>query len=398
MKFEKGALEGIRVLDATQFLSGPYCGMILGDLGADVIKVEKLSGDPARETAVNINGQSVYFMGLNRSKRAITLDFKNSQHKEVFLQLAAQSDIVLENFIPGTMQKLGISYEDVKKVNPKIIFCSISGFGATGPYAERGALDMVIQAMSGLMSVTGETGGRPVKVGPSVADMTSGLYACIAILAALNHRNNTGEGQYIDISMLDSLVSVLENFIGNYLVNGIVPKPSGNRHRVSAPFQNFETKDGEIIIAAATNRIFQDVCKALNRADLLNNPRYTERKDRIINVDELAEEITKSTKERTIADLETEFTKYNVPHAVVNTIDMVVKHPQIVAREMIVDTQHPVAGDIRSINSPIKMSITSGCIRRYSPLLGEHNYEILNELLGMSEQEVCAMYAKKEQS
>lgn len=392
MEFTKGALDGIRVLDATQFLSGPYCGMILGDLGADVIKVEKLTGDPSRETAININGQSVYFMGLNRSKRAITLDFKNPQHKDVFLKLAAQSDIVLENFIPGTMQKLGIGYEDVKKVNPSIIFCSISGFGATGPYAKRGALDMVIQAMSGLMSVTGEKDGRPVKVGPSVADMTAGLYACIGILAALNHRNKTGEGQYVDISMLDSLVSILENFIGNYLANGIVPKPSGNRHRVSAPFQNFETKDGEIIIAAATNRIFLDVCKVLNRPDLANNPQYAERKDRIKNVDELADEITKSTKEWTVADLAAEFVKYNVPHAVVNTIDLVVKHPQLIAREMIVDTVHPVAGKTKSINSPLKMSHTPAVIRAHSPLLGEHNYEVLHELLGMSEKEVAAMY------
>lgn len=392
MKFEKGALEGIRVLDATQFLSGPYCGMLLGDLGADVIKVEKLTGDPARETSVNINGQSVYFMGLNRSKRAITLDFKNPKHKEAFINLAAKSDVVLENFIPGTMKKLGISYEDIKKVNPKIIFCSISGFGTTGPYANRGALDMVIQAMSGLMSVTGEKDGGPVKVGPSVADMTSALYACIAILAAIHHREKTGEGQYIDISMLDSLVSILENYIGNYLANGIVPKPTGNVHRVSAPFQNFETKDGEIVIAAATNRIYQDVCTVLKRQDLAENPKYLERKDRMKNVLELAAEITKSTKEWITSELEAEFVKYNIPHAVVNTVDKVVEHPQIIARNMIIETDHPVAGKMKAVNSPIKMSITPGCIRKHSPLLGEHNYEVLNEILGMSEKEVEEMY------
>ncbi len=266
---EKTALQGIRILDLTQFLAGPLCTMILGDLGADVIKIERpITGDPARETAVNINGQSVYFLGLNSNKRSIVMDLKNSRYKELFLRLVTKADVVVENFVPGTMDKLGLSYEAVKKVNPKIIYVSVSGFGQTGPYRERGALDMIIQAISGFMSVTGEKNGRPLKAGPSIADTVSGLYAAIGMLAALHSRNVTGKGQHVDIAMLDSMFSILATPIGTYLATGKIPKPQGNRHQVSAPFQPFETMDGEIIIAASTNRAFQDVCKALGRNDL----------------------------------------------------------------------------------------------------------------------------------
>ncbi|MDR3590678.1 MAG: CoA transferase [Negativicutes bacterium] len=392
MANEKAALQGIRILDLTQFLAGPICTMILGDLGADVIKIEKpVTGDPSRETAVNINGQSVYFLGLNSSKRSMVMDLKKPRYKELFLKLATKADIIIENFVPGTMRKLGLSYEEVKKVNPQIIYASVSGFGQTGPYRERGALDMIIQAMSGFMSVTGEKGGRPLKAGPSIADTVSGFYAAIGILAALHHRSATGEGQHVDVAMLDSMFSILSTPIGNYLANGKVPKPQGNRHQVSAPFQPFETMDGEIIIAAPTNRVFQDVCKALGRNDLAEDGRYANRKGRVENVDELADEITKTTKTKTTAQLEHDLEHANVPFATVNTIDKIVRDPQIAAREMLLETEHPVAGKIKTIGSPLKMSETPGVKRRAAPTLGQHTNEILGELLGMSEQDIKAL-------
>ncbi|MDR3563122.1 MAG: CoA transferase [Negativicutes bacterium] len=392
MKNGKAALQGIRVLDLTQFLAGPFCTMILGDLGADIIKIEKPgTGDPARETAININGQSVYFMGLNNSKRSMIMDLKNPRYQQLFLKLAAKADIVVENFAPGTMEKLGLTYEDVKKVNPKIIYTSVSGFGQTGPYHERGALDMIIQAMSGFMSVTGEKGGRPLKAGPSIADIISGLYAAIGTLAALHHRDATGEGQQVDVAMLDSMFSILANPVGNYLATGKVPKPAGNRHQISAPFQPFETTDGEIIIAASTNRAFLDVCEALGRNDLGQDPRYANRKGRIDNVDELADEITKTTKTKTTAELARDCENANVPFATVNTIDKIVQDPQIAARQMLLNMEHPVAGNVKVIGSPLKMSETPALKRRVAPTLGQHTQEVLGEWLGMSEADVKAL-------
>jgi len=383
MKTAKGALSGIRVLDLSQFLAGPYCTMILSDLGADVIKIEKPTGDPTRETNVNINGQSVYFMSINRGKRSVLMDLKDPCYKEMFLKMAAKADVIVENFVPGTMEKLGLAYEEIIKVNPKIIYTSVSGFGHTGPYSERGALDMIIQAMSGFMSVTGEKGGRPLKAGPSIADMTAGLYAAIGTLAALNHRNVTGRGQRLDIAMLDSMFSILENSIGNYFATGRIPKPAGNRHGVSAPFQPFETLDGEIIVAVSTNRAFEDFCQALGRDDLARDPRYANRKGRISNVDELAEQITTSTKTKTTAELEGAFEKFNVPYATINTIDKIVSSPQILARNMLQEVEHPVAGKVKAVGSPLKMSETPGAIQQVAPLLGQHTEEVFAELLGL---------------
>jgi CoA:oxalate CoA-transferase len=388
MNKNKAALEGIRVLDVSQFLAGPYCTMILGDLGADIIKIEKPTGDPTRETNVNINGQSIYFMSINRSKRSITMDLKNPRYKEIFLKMAKKADIIVENFVPGTMDKLGLSYDEIKNVNPSIIYTSVSGFGQTGPYRERGALDMIIQAMSGFMSITGEKNGRPLKAGPSIADMTAGLYAAIGTLAALNHRNATGEGQRVDIAMLDSMFSILENSVGNYCATGKIPKPPGNRHGVSAPFQPFETLDGEIIVAVSNNRAFQDFCQALGRDDLAQDSRYANRKGRIENVDELADEITKTTKLKSTSELEEAFEKANVPFATVNTIDKIVSDPQIAARNMLIEVEHPIAGKVKAVNSPIKMSKTPGVIKRVAPLLGQHTKEILGEWLGMSAEEM----------
>lgn len=381
----KTALKGIKVLDLTQFLAGPYCSMILGDLGADVIKIEKPTGDPTRETNVTINGQSSYFMSINRGKRSLVLDLKDESNRERLLKMAAQADVFIENFVPGTMDKLGLSYDSVRKVNPRIIYASISGFGQTGPYRERGALDMIIQALSGLMSVTGERNGRPLKVGPSIADMVAGLYATIGILAAINHRNVTGEGQHIDIAMLDAVFSILENSIGNYFATGKIPKPLGNRHGVSAPFQSFETADGEIVIAVSTNRAFEDCCRALNRDDLAKDPRYANRKGRISNVDELAAEITKTTKTLSTANLEKLLESAHVPFATVNTIPQIVADPQIAARNMLQELEHPIAGKVKAVGSPLKMSETPGRIKSCAPLLGQHTTEIL-EAFGLSSQ------------
>ena len=388
MNTSSKALQGIKVLDCTQFLSGPFATMILGDLGAEIIKIEKPGGDDTRTSPPLVKGESTYFMSVNRGKKSIVLDLKKPEHKQIFLDLAGKVDVLIENGRPGGMEKMGLGYLDIQKVNPGIIYASISGFGQNGPYRERGGLDVIIQAMSGFMSVTGEKGGRPTKAGPSVSDVISGFYAVIGILAALNHRRETGKGQYVDIAMLDSTISVLENALARYLAAGVVPKPVGNRHTGTAPFQPFETSDGEVILCVINNPLFERLCKALGSEELLEDERFKGNAERVANVEALADLITVYTKKKTTAEMEQALEKAGIPYGGVNTIPQVIADPQVQARNMIVEIEHPIAGPFKMAGSPFKLSETPVTLNTPSPILGQHTQEILKTYLGKTDAEI----------
>ncbi len=380
------ALDGVKVLDLTQAISGPFCTLQLADLGAEVIKVER--PDYVPKTGPFINGIRTFEMHPNRGKKSITLNLKDEKDKGLLLKLAQWADVIVENFRPGVTDKLGIGYEDVKKINPEVIYCSISGFGQYGPYRDRSAFDMVIQGMSGLMSMTGELGGRPLKTGVSVVDMITGLYAATGILAAWAYKQRTGKGQWIDIAMLDSAFAFLEGSVINYFHAGTIPKPMGNYSQHSAPFQCFETADGEIIITANTNDLFRRLCEGIGRADLLGDPRYAAATQRRINMMELEKEITAFTKSHTTAEVQQVLDKHKVPNGIINDVGMICNDPQIAARNMIVEAEHSVAGKFKMQGSPLKMSRTTAADDRPSPALGEHNYEVFSKILHMSDSEI----------
>lgn len=389
-------LEYIKVLDLTRVLAGPYATMILGDLGADIIKVEMPDiGDDARHFGPYLNGESAYFMSLNRNKRSITLNLKTEKGKEILIELIKQCDVIAENFRPGTMEKLGIGYDVIKEINPKIIYAASSGFGHTGPYSERAAYDAVVQAMGGIMSITGQKNGKPTRVGTSIGDITAGLFTAIGILTALVNRNNTGLGQKIDVAMMDSQVAILENAIARYIVTKEVPKCEGNRHPSIVPFETFDTADGEIMIAVGNDSLWTKFCSVIGMERLGKEQQYAKnsmRNERYLELRPIIAEplMWKTTKEwQELLDLA------GIPNGPINTIDKVLEDPQVIAREMIVDIDHPIAGKLQIPGIPIKLSNTPGKIRRPSPILGEHSEEILRELLGYTDEEIDALRKDK---
>ncbi|SNS55983.1 CoA:oxalate CoA-transferase [Anaerovirgula multivorans] len=385
----KKALAGIKVLDLSRVLAGPFATMILADLGADVIKIEMPhGGDDSRQFGPYVNKESAYFMSINRNKKSMTLNLKKSEGKKLFIDMVKKADVVVENYRPGTMEKLGLGYETLKEINPKIIYASASGFGHTGPYSKRPAYDGVVQAMGGIMSITGQKGGKPTRVGPSIGDVTAGLYTAIGVLAALNYRNESGNGQKVDVAMLDCQVSILENALARYFVTGISPKPEGNRHSSIIPFEPFETSDGEIMIAAGNDMLWKKLCIVMGKEDLAEDERFNTNPLRAENYDILrpliAQEITKKSTDawQTILD------EAGVPNGPINDIERVVKDPQVLHREMLVEVDHPVAGKMMIPGIPIKMSETQGTIENPAPLLGQHTEEILKEFAGLGEEEI----------
>jgi len=352
-------LQGIRVLDLSRVLAGPYCTMLLADMGAEVIKIERPEiGDDSRSFSPFIGNESAYFMSINRGKKSIDLNLKDLEGKKIFWKLVEKSDIVVENFRPGAMEKLGIGYEDIKKVNPSIIYAAISGFGHTGPYSKRPAYDMIVQAMGGIMSLTGEDKGLPVRVGSSIGDITAALFGTIGILSALHVRNVTGEGQKVDVSMLDSQVAILENAIARYEVTKKIPRPLGTRHPSIAPFQSFITLDSHIIIAVGNDSIWERFCKAFEMQEYIDDHRFKNNIARVENVSELEKIVSKFTISKTTDECLTILERAGVPAAPINTVDKVIKDPQVLARDMIVELEHPTAGKIRSAGNPIKLSFT----------------------------------------
>ena len=384
-----GPLDGIKVLDLTRVLAGPYTTMILSDLGAEVIKIEQPGvGDESRNFGPFKNGFSLYFMSVNRGKRSITLDLKSERGKTIFKQLVKQSDILVENFRPGTMKKLGLDYGTLAAEQPSLIYAACSGFGQTGPLAKQGAYDMIIQGMGGIISITGEPDGPPVRVGTSISDITAALFTTIGILSALHHRNQTGKGQLVDVAMLDSLVAVLENAIVRYFATDEVPQPLGSRHPAITPFEAFKSADGHIIIAIGNNTLWAKFCEHADREDLIFDPRFKTNAERTANHSELFPILSEIMRQRTTDEWIEALKKIGVPCGPINTIDKVVNHPQIKAREMITQVMHQVTGVVEVPGVPIKLSETPGDVDTPAPSLGEHTVEILTDVLKMSFEEV----------
>lgn len=390
-----GPFSGITVLDLTQFLSGPMATMIMADLGADVIKIER--PDRPKASGPFLNGERVYDLSIQRSKKSVTLNLKAEQDKQVFLRLVQKADVVVENFKPGTMERMGLGYDVISSVNPRVVFLAVSGFGYTGPYSSRGALDMVIQGISGLMSLTGEPDGPAMRCGTSASDVFTALYTFGAAAAALYDREKTGKGQFVDIAMLDSTFSCLENAVINTCVFGKNPQRVGNSHPTSVPFGTFPTLDGEIIITCSRDPAFYSLCRALGREDMIQDPRFSAAEGRRQHKAELTEEISRFTSARTMAECEDILNAHGVPNSRINTMMMICADPQIRARNMVVEVEHPVAGNYKMAGSPLKFSNYPDTAYAPAPTLGQHTVQVLQEYIGMPAEEISALLAGQEQ-
>ena len=390
------SLEGLRVLDLTRVLVGPYATMILADLGAEVIKLEfPRIGDDARHYPPHVNGESAYFMSLNRNKRSMTLNLKSEVGKRIFLDLVQKVDVLVENFRPGTMARLGLGYETLMEYNPGLIYAAASGFGQTGPYSKRPAYDGVVQAMGGIMSITGQPGNEPTRVGTSIGDIAAGLFTAVGILAAVVHRDKTGEGQMVDVAMLDCQIALLENAIARYTAAGEIPGPIGNRHSSITPFEPFDTSDGKLMVAAGNNVLWKKLCEALGIPEMAKDPRFETNSARTENYEVLRPLLAQPMAGKTTAEWVEILENAGIPNGPINTVDKVVADPQVLAREMVVDVEHPVAGPTKLPGIPIKMSATPGRIDRPAPLLGENTQEILRGLLGYSDEKIAALEAEQ---
>ena len=390
------ALEGVRVLDLTRALAGPFCTLMLGDYGADVIKIELPgAGDDTRHWGPPFIGEeSAYFLSINRNKRSLTLNFKEEQAREIFLKLVAQSDVVVENFTPGVMGRLGLEYETVKQANPKIIYCSISGFGQDGPYQSRPAYDQIMQGISGLMSITGELGGEPQKVGVAVTDIGSGMWAAFAVMSALHHRNQHGEGQYIDISMLDAQIAWLTYQAAYYFAYDRPPQRLGAAHPTLVPYQAFMCQDGKYLnVAVGSERLWDRFCQAVKREDLKDRPEFATNGVRVENRATLVPLLQEYFLTRAADDWVADLQQHNVPAGPINDLADVFSDPQVLHREMLLEMHHPTLGAIKQTGLPIKFSLTPGGLDRPPPLLGEHNGQILKDL-GYSDPQIAEMAEK----
>ncbi len=385
-----GPLAGMKVLDLTQVLFGPFATMLLCDLGAEVVKVERPEvGDIARGSGPVVRGVSLYFLSLNRGKKSIALDLQETRDKEVFLSLVEKADILVENFTPGTMAKLGLGYDALAKRNPALIYAAGSGFGQYGPYTQKPAFDITVQAMGGIMSITGEEGGPPVRPGASYGDISAGLFLCTAVLAALHERHASSRGQYIDVAMLDSQVTILENAFVRYLNTGEVPAAVGTRNPIYTPFQVFQTKDGyaAVSVKGGLHDQWPLFCAAVGRVDLIVDPRFSDGWQRTVHYQELEPAMTAAFKTRTTAEWISCLEAVGIPCSRVNNIAQAAAEPQVAARDMIVEVAQPGAGSFKVINSPFKFSRTTGGAAGHAPELGEHTAQVLQEWLGMGEDE-----------
>jgi len=363
-------------------------------MGAQVIKIEQPEiGDRARASGPFIDGESSYFMSINRGKLGITLDLSNARGKETFLQMVAKADVVIENLVPGAMKRLGLDYPVIKQHNSAIIYAAISGFGQNGPYSTKAALDVIVQGMAGVLSITGEPDGPPIRPGVSQGDITAGLFSIIGILAALQERNRSGLGQMVDISMLDCQVAILENAFTRYFTTGDVPKPLGTRHPVTAPFQAFQTSDGYITIALADGRKekWPLLCSALDLIELIDDSRFNDGWVRSQQWDILEPILAEAIRKKTSQQWLTELEALAIPCGPVNTIEEASRNPQIHYRGMIKDIPHPRLGKVKMVDTPVKLSRTPGGAKRPSPDLGEHTAQVLKDMLGLNENEIVAL-------
>lgn len=386
------ALDGMVVLDCSQILAGPFCSMLLADMGADVIKVEKPKGgdDTRRMGPPFVGGESAAFLQMNRNKRSAVLDIRSEAGKQAFIRLAAKSDVLIENYRPGTLERLGLGYEELKQVNPGLVYCSISGFGRSGPYGKRAGFDLVAQGMSGLMSINGFPGSAPAKLAVPVADLNAGMFALYGILAAYVHKLKTGEGQHIETSLLESALAYTVWESSMYFTTGANPGPLGSSHRLSAPYQALRTADGYINIGAANQANWERLCRAIDREDLLSDARFSDNAERMGHLSALQEEL-----ERTFTQHPTEYWLQvleiaGVPAGPIYNMSEVWSNEQVQARDMDVKLNHPTAGEIHNIGMAVKMHGTPGQIRAAAPLLGQHTREIL-EFAGYSASEIDEM-------
>nr|PZN61306.1 MAG: CoA transferase [Sphaerobacter thermophilus] len=382
-------LAGVRVLDLGRHQAGPTCAMWLGDLGADVIKIENPDrGEDGRASGPPFfHGESAFFLSANRNKRSLALDIKRPEGQEIFRRLAAEADVVIENFRPGVMDALNIGYARVSALNPRIIYCSISGFGADGPYADRPGLDQIIQGVSGLMSVTGFEGGEPVRVGIPIADLVTGLFGAYGVLAALQARERTGRGQHIQTSLLECMVGLMSFQAVRYLNGAGTPPPAGNHHPINAPYGVFRAKDGYLTLGATGEKRWRKLCEILGTEEWLTDPRFATNGARHENRLLLADLISEKLQARTADEWERIFNEAGIPCGPIYRVDQALEHPQVRHREMVVERAHPTMGTVRLLGVPVKFSETPAGLHRVPPLFAEHTDEILREI-GISDDEI----------
>ena len=392
----KGTLEGITVIDLTRVLAGPYCTMFLADMGANVIKVEVPGkGDDTRTYAPSFHGESAYFINLNRNKRSLTLNLKSAKGKQILKDLVKKADILIENFRPGTMEKLGLGYDVLKEVNPKLVYGCISGFGQYGPYHDRPGYDIVAQAMGGLMSITGWPGGSPTRSGTAIGDVLAGLSLTIGVEAAYINAQKTGVGQMVDVALVDSVVSSLEVINQIYLASGRIPERIGNRYEATAPYDSFHAKDGDMVIAAGNNKLFAILCDVMGQPELKEDPRFLEVKDRVANHEPLREIVSAWAQNYTIEEIDQMLNSAGCPASAVNTIDRMVVDPQIAgARDMFPEIDQPGIGKLHITATAQKLTRTKSCPRKPAPLLGEDNAEIFGKMLGFDEARLAELKEK----
>jgi formyl-CoA transferase len=387
-----GALDGLRVLDVTQVMAGPFCTMLLADLGADVIKIEPPAGDSTRTMPGAVGTDSPSFNAVNRGKRSVVLNLKTPEGREALKRLARTADILVENYRPGVLAALGLDYESLNAVNPRLIYASISGYGQTGPDRRKGGFDLVAQGISGIMSITGEAGGPPVKAGVPLTDLGAGLFALIGILAALDHRHRAGAGQYIDTSLVDAGVALSVWEATEYFAGLGVPQPKGSAHRMFAPYQAIRCADGYITLGTANDRLFRRFCDLLEHPEWATDPQFADNETRLENQAELAAQIEAVTSQQPRAHWIALFEANEIPCGPINNYEQVFADPHIIAREMAVNVEHPTLGRMKSLGSAIKMSGTPTNPRRRAPLLGEHTEAVLIEY-GFSADEIASLRA-----
>jgi formyl-CoA transferase len=392
-----GPLAGIRVLDLTRVVAGPYCSMFLGDLGAEVVKVEQPgAGDDTRGWGPPfVGGESAYYLCINRNKQSLTLDLKSKRAVELLRDLVKVADVIIENFRPGTMERLGLGEKELRELNPGLIYASLTGFGVDGPMSDWPGYDLIVQAWGGLMSITGTPDGEPVKVGVAIIDLVAGLMLGKAITAALFAREKIGVGQRIDTSLLEAEVASLINVGSNYLVGGRIPTRWGNAHPNIVPYQNFKTADGYLVIGVASEVIWKRFCQAIGRADLIDDARFANNSKRVENRAELIALLSETFLQRNKETWFKLLTEAEVPCAPVQTIDQVFQAPQVLHRDMLLEIEHPTAGKVRMAGIPVKFSVTPASVRMPPPLLGEHNVEVLKTWLGMSADAIDELKREK---